>query len=143
MIWIALAALGVPLWLCAVGILVLVVRNRTLRERGGDIPLRRRRMGKTRWTRGHGMWVHDVFSYRGSPAGWSESLTWVTSAATRGVADATEAKKLHRLGAGAVIAVLTDYDGTTTEFATRVEHGVDLLGPLVAEAAATSGAAPM
>ena len=50
MVWAVLALLGVPLWLCALGILSLVVRNRQLRERYGDIPVRMRRPGKERWT---------------------------------------------------------------------------------------------
>jgi len=40
MIWAILALLGVPLWLCAAGILVVVLNNRRLRNRHGDIPVR-------------------------------------------------------------------------------------------------------
>ena len=60
MIWVILVALGVPLWLCALGILTLVVQNRRLRNRYGDIPVRVRGPGKKRWTRGHAIWVSDV-----------------------------------------------------------------------------------
>lgn len=35
MIWAILAMLGVPLWLCAAGILALVYRNKSLRHRHG------------------------------------------------------------------------------------------------------------
>ena len=35
MIWAILALLGVPLWLCALGILALVYRNKSLRQRHG------------------------------------------------------------------------------------------------------------
>ena len=35
MIWAILALLGVPLWLCAAGITMIVFRNRSLRERHG------------------------------------------------------------------------------------------------------------
>ena len=38
-IWIILAALGVPLWLCALAILALMYRNRALRQRPGDVPV--------------------------------------------------------------------------------------------------------
>ena len=68
MIWAILALLGVPLWLCALGILTAVVQNRKLRKRYGDIPVRVRRPGKKRWTRGHAIWVSDVFAWRGTPA---------------------------------------------------------------------------
>jgi len=136
-IWIILAALGVPLWLCAVGILTVMLRNRKLRARGGDVRVRRRRAGKRHWSRGHGVWVSDVFAFRGSPAAWSESLTWVSMASTRGVADAIEAKKLRRLGGSPVIAVMTAHDGSTLEFAARSEHALDLVGPFAAEVAGT------
>ena len=67
MIWAILALLGVPLWLCALRILTAVVQNRKLRKRYGDIPVRVRRAGKKRWTRGHAIWVSDVFAWRGRP----------------------------------------------------------------------------
>jgi hypothetical protein len=40
MIWAILALLGVPLWLCTAGILVVALNNRRLRKRHGDIPVR-------------------------------------------------------------------------------------------------------
>jgi hypothetical protein len=136
MIWAVLALVGVPLWLCAMAVLTLIVRNRKLRTRGGDVPVRRRLPGKARWTRGHGVWVHDVFAFRGSPAMWSESLVWVTGASTRGTADPAEAKKLRRLGDHPVVAVLTTGDdGETVEFAASEDRAVDLLGPFSVEAA--------
>jgi hypothetical protein len=134
-IWIILAVLGVPLWLCAVGILTVVVRNHKLRVRGGDVFVRRRPAGRKRWGRGHGVWVHDVFAFRGSPAGWSESLVWVSTASTRPVADSREAKQLRRLGEDPFICVMTGVDGTTFEVAARRERSLDLLGPLLADAA--------
>jgi len=135
MIWIILAALGVPLWLCLVAIVTLVMRNRTLRTRGENVPVRRRLAGKTRWRRGHGVWIHDVFAFRGSPAAWSESLDWVATATTRAVTDASEAKKLRRLGERPTVAVLTMVDGSTIEYATSTEHALNLLGPFAADAA--------
>ena len=50
-IWAILALLGVPLWLCAIGITVLVFRNRALRKRHRDLPVRVLRAGKKRWIR--------------------------------------------------------------------------------------------
>ena len=73
MIWALLALVGVPLWLCALGILALVYRNRGLRKRHGDIAVRVQRTGKSRWTRGHAVWVSDVLAWRGSPAAWCTS----------------------------------------------------------------------
>src|SRR5690349_19771389 len=97
MIWAVLALLGVPLWLCALGILALVYRNKSLRQRHGDIPVRVLRAGKTRWTRGHAVWVSDVFAWRGSPAAWSEDLFQVIGVRV-GALEPEEPRRLHRLG---------------------------------------------
>jgi hypothetical protein len=141
-IWIVLAALGVPLWLCAAALLTLLVRNRKLRVRGGDIAVRRRSSGKKRWTRGHAVWMHDVFAYRGSPAMWSESLIWVTEASIRGVADPTEAKMLRRLGEHPAIVLLKAEDGSTVEVAAPLARAIDLLGPFAVDAARPPRPAP-
>src|SRR4030081_772002 len=97
MIWAILAALGVPLWLCAAGILTFVLRNHSLRKRGGDIAVRLRTAPDKRWRPGHALWVHDVLSFRALPAGWSESLLWTTAITVR-EANEHERKKLHRIG---------------------------------------------
>ena len=94
MIWAILAVLGVPLWLCALGIFMVILQNRKLRKRYGDIPVRVRRSGKRRWTRGHAIWVSDVFAWRGSPAAWDEDLLRVGGATLR-AADPEEGKP-HR-----------------------------------------------
>lgn len=130
MIWAILAALGVPLWLCAIGILTLLLRNRGLRKRPGNVPVRVRRPGKQRWSPGHGVWVHDVFAFRGLPAAWKEALVWVSDATVR-VATDEERKKLHRIGDDPVVATLTLVEGETIEFAARSEDSDDLLGPFV------------
>jgi len=64
-IWAILVLLGVPLWLCAIGILVMVFRN--LRKRAADIPIRLRVDAKGRWHRGQRLWVHDVLGFRAAP----------------------------------------------------------------------------
>jgi hypothetical protein len=38
MIWAILIFLGIPLWFCAMGILLLVRNNDSLRKRPGDVP---------------------------------------------------------------------------------------------------------
>ena len=139
MIWAILAFLGVPLWLCAAGITVLVFRNRAIRHRPGNVKVRRRRQGKSRWARGYGVWVHDVFAFRGSPAAWAESLIAVRDAVTLSPT-ASDRKKLRRLGSDPLIARLTDDDGEYVDFATTSEHALDLLGPFAAVAATKSPA---
>lgn len=76
MVWAILAALGIPLWLCALGIVSIVLQNRRLRE-----------------------------------------------------PDDEERKKLHRLDAEPVIAILALSEGDDLEVATAAEQRPSLLGP--------------
>jgi len=130
-IWVILVALGVPLWLCALGILTLVVQNRRLRNRYGDIPVSVRGPGSKRWRRGHAIWVSDVFAWRGSPAAWDEDLLQVSDVTLRD-ADPDERKQLRRLGEHPAIATLALPGGESLEVAAGSEQGVALLGPFVA-----------
>jgi hypothetical protein len=127
-IWALLAALGVPLWLCAAGICMLLFNNRRLRKRYGDIPVRVRRPGKKRWTRGHAVWVSDVFAWRGSPAAWNEYLLEANGATPR-AADPAELKKLKRLGEEPAIVTLTLASGEPVEVAAARERASALRGP--------------
>jgi hypothetical protein len=131
MIWAILALLGVPLWLCAAGILILFRNNRSLRKRAGDLPVRVLPPGRKRWTRAHALWVGDVFAWRASPAAWTEGLVQVVDASPRS-ATRDEQDHLHRLGADPVIAVLQLPDGTPLEVASSVELGPQILGPFAA-----------
>jgi hypothetical protein len=128
MIWAILALLGVPLWLCALGILVLVLRNRSLRRRSEDIPCRVRAGPDHRWRRGHGTWVHDVFAFRASPAGWNVRLDWVESGDTRPPAG-REVHQLRHL-TDPTIATFALADGGRLEVAVPGEATSRLLGPV-------------
>jgi hypothetical protein len=128
MIWAILAAVGVPLWLCAAGILTLLLRNRALRKRPGNVPVRVHPQNKKHWSPGHGVWIHDVFAFRGLPAAWKEALAWSTEAEVR-KPNAEERKKLHRIGDEPIIVTLSLAEGGTIELAARAEHKDDLLGP--------------
>lgn len=128
MIWAILAFLGVPLWVCAAGIIYVVLNNRQLRQRSGNIPMRIKQPGSSRWKRGHAIWVSDVLAWRGSPGSWNEELLQVASVEVRGP-DVDEAKTLHRLGDGFTIGTLTSVDGRTYELATSREHSRSLVGP--------------
>ena len=130
MIWALLAFVGVPLWLCVLGILAVVYRNRALRSRHGDIPVRVLRPGKTRWTRGHAVWVSDVFAWRGSPAAWNEYLELILGASVR-EATTQERKRLHGLGDALAVATLTTEKGVVLRVATAAEHWTQMLGPFV------------
>ena len=128
MIWAVLALLGVPLWLCALGIVALVYRNRTLRQRHGDIPVRVLRAGKSRWTRGHAIWISDVFAWRGSPAAWNEDLLQVIDARIAAV-EPQETKKLHRLGDNPTVATITPAGGSPLRVAVAAGQRAALLVP--------------
>ena len=128
MIWAILALIGVPLWLCATAILVLVLRNRKLRKRPGSIPARIRVAGKGHWHPGHGLWVHDVFAFRGSPAAWKESLVQVRAVSVHPASE-EERKGVHRLGDVVVVATLELVPEGSLQLAARAEHASLLLGP--------------
>ncbi len=146
MVWALLVLLGVPLWICAAGIIILIVRNRSIKHRAGNIPVRVLRPGKSRWMRGHAIWVSDVFAARGSPAAWREDLAQVHAVALHDL-DETQRKKLHRLGPDAAIATLSLAGGGSLEVATDGEHAAALAGPFAspgeaAEAPVKSGPMP-
>ena len=134
MIWAILVLLGVPLWLCAAGIVTVVFQNRKLRKRPGNVPIRVLPPGKSRWSSGHGVWVSDVFAWRGSPAAWREDLVQVRSASLR-AAGAEEQSHLHRIGEQPVVATFELADGGTLDVATAAEHRATVLGPFAAAAA--------
>ncbi|HEV3282857.1 MAG TPA: hypothetical protein VG010_01525 [Solirubrobacteraceae bacterium] len=141
MIWVALAALGVPLWLCAVAILTLILRNRALRRRPGNVPVRVRSPGKKRWSPGHGVWIHDVFAFRGLPAAWREALAWASDATVRVPSD-HERRGLHRLGGQPIVVTLTLAEGGALELAASADHESDLLGPFAPAGREVPVAAP-
>ena len=133
MVWAILVFLGVPLWICAAGITITVLKNRGLQKRPGDIPVRVKPAGKTRWSRGHAIWVSDVFAWRKSPASWNEGLVHVTGVTLRSPSD-EEQHKLHRLGDRVQIATLSPAGGPALEVAVESERAAALVGPFSVEA---------
>ena len=129
-IWAILAIIGVPLWLIAIALLMLFFRNRKLRRRPGNIPVRVLRPGKKRWTSGHGIWVSDVFAWRGSPAAWNEDVLRVSGVSIHS-ADTQEREKLRRIGDDPVVASFALDAGATLTVAARNEHQSTLAGPFV------------
>ena len=128
MIWALLFMLGIPLWLIAGALGVEVYRNHRLRNREGNIPCRLRSKPGGRWTRGHGIWVHDVFSFRASPASWNERLCWVRQASLR-QPHLDEATKLGRMTDPIIAEFLLD-DGTTVAVAAGDTRQGELTGPI-------------
>jgi hypothetical protein len=126
--WAFVPAIAVPLALCATAIAIVVHRNRRLRRRPGNVPVRLRRPGTTRWLAAHAVWAHDVFAVRAAPAAWKEALLWVADVRIR-PASAEERKRLHRIGERPVISVFELAAGGRVEIAARDEHADALLGP--------------
>ena len=130
MIWAVLAILGVPLWVIVGGIAYMILLNRHLRHRGGDMPVRARYASGKRWRRGHALWVGDVFAYRSSPSSWNESLDRVRSATVRELT-AEEAHGLRRVD-DPVVVIFTA-DARTFQVAVAGSHKDALLGPFAAQ----------
>ena len=114
MMWALLVFVGVPLWLCALGIFTVIYRNRALRRRRGDIP--------------DAVWISDVFAWRGSPAAWSEGLLHVLAASVA-PAGPEERKRLHRRGVDPVVGTLTLDEGTALRVAVSGDDRAAVLGP--------------
>jgi hypothetical protein len=127
MIWAILALLGVPLWLCALGITVLVFRTRAIKGRPGNVAVRVRRPGRSRWTRANAVWVSDVFVWRASPATWAEDVRQVNAVSSR-TATPDEHAKLRRLGDDIAVVTLTYADGATLDVAGLPGERTWLLG---------------
>lgn len=141
MIWTLLLMLGVPLWLCVMGISVFILRNRKLRKREGDIPARICLPGHHRWMRGHAVWVSDVLAWRGSPAAWRDEHFHVVATLVRAAAD-DERRALHGLGDDPAVADLGTADGRSLRIATRTEHRPALWGPFCASRGADGVSGP-
>lgn len=141
MIWAILALLGAPLWLCALGISVLVLRTRAIKGRPGNISVRVRRPGRSRWTRANAVGVSDVFVWRASPAAWAEDVRQVTAASPR-TASPDEASALRRLGAAFALVRLTYEGGSTLDVAATAGQRASLLGPFPGVAPPPEAATP-
>jgi hypothetical protein len=135
MIWALLFALGVPLWLIALGLGSFVLRARRLKSREGNVRCRLRRAGTKRWLPGHAIWVHDVLIFDGSPAVWIEATCWAKGVVLR-EASGPDAVSLKRLGPGALIASIDAHSTGTIELGARSSDRAALLGPFDASTAA-------
>ena len=122
------AALVTALAVAFVVAVIVLRRNEELRRRPGDVPVRARLGDRGPWVRGHGVWVNDIFAFRRSPAGWTETLLWVTNATVcRATRD--EAEGLAHLGDNPVVATFVLASGGSMAFAARAEDRAELLGP--------------
>jgi hypothetical protein len=123
-----IGALATALAIGLLALLVVVSRNRALRRRPGNVPVRARFRGSVRWVRGHGVWINDIFAFRRSPAGWQETLLWVTNASACPASE-EERVSLHRLGDNPVVATFVLASGGSMAFGARADDRGRLLGP--------------
>jgi hypothetical protein len=126
--WILLFETCLLAGFCAGGIALVVVRNRRMRERPGNVPVRLWRQGDDRWLPAHGVWANDVFAVRPAPAAWGEALFWIVDAKRHRVTD-EERTKLHRIGERPVAFEFGLACGGSVRMAARREHEEALLGP--------------
>jgi hypothetical protein len=129
--WILLFETCLLAGFCAGGIALVVVRNRRMRERPGNVPVRLWRQGDDRWLPAHGVWANDVFAVRAAPAAWGEALFWIVDAKRHRVTD-EERTKLHRIGERPVAFEFELACGGSVRMAARREHEGALLGPFSA-----------
>jgi hypothetical protein len=128
MIVAILIAAGIPLWICAVGIRTLLARGRALLKRPGQCARTCPTPGETRWSRGRGVWVHDVFAFRGLPAFWMEVIAWATDASPRAATE-QERKKLRKLGDEPIVVTLMLSDGDAKDVAAPKDTGPSCSAP--------------
>lgn len=124
----ALAAVLTMLVLGAGALVVTLRRNRALRRRPSNVRAFMRHTDRERWLSGHGVWVNDVFAFRRSPAGWNETILWVTSASAR-TATEEERSRLRRIEGHPAIATFMLASGGSVAFACHAEDRAELLGP--------------
>jgi hypothetical protein len=126
--WALILETCVLIGLCVGGTALVVVRNRRMRQRPGNVPVRLWRERGERWLPAHGVWANDVFAVRAAPAAWGEALFWIVDAEPHRVTE-EERKKLHRIGERPVAFDFELACGGLVRIAARREHEEALLGP--------------
>jgi hypothetical protein len=128
MIWAVLVLVGVPLWLIAIALIIMLRRTSALKARPGNMKMRWRRPDSDRWVLGNAVWVHDVLAFRSRPAAWVEELEWVKGVEVREASN-EKAKGLRGLGDEVVIATLRLEGDSSTEVAVAGKDRAALLAP--------------
>lgn len=122
----------VLLFLAIVVITALLVllrhRVRAISGQAGAFANRIMGEGETWWRRGYGLWVHDVFVWRGSIVKWDDYLARIVGVETR-APTATERAKLRSVGDDGIVVVLIDEVGDRHLLAVRADQREQALGP--------------
>ena len=126
-----LAALGIDLITLAAFILLVLGRRRWVKRQPGEFSGAVRVTAgdvdglKSRWKRGSGRWVRDVFVWSKGPLMFSNELVPVDRCLGEQPAHATEVK---RLGDAPVVIGLAS-DGATIEIAAKAEDRALVISP--------------
>jgi hypothetical protein len=132
MIWIVLAALGVPVWLLVGGLLYALRLRRRVRRTPGMFPCRLRPAGpaveEARWSRAkqHAGWVHDVLLVHRGPA-----LARYEAFAVASVSGPVAATTVKGLGEMPSVLRLHLDDGRLIDLAVRSQNATPATGPFV------------
>lgn len=135
MIWIILAALGIPLWFVLGALAATLWSRRSFTRRAGVFPAKLRVVSgevttlKSSWPRrpGHVRWVHDVLLVQHGPALLqTEALpvAHVTQGATSRSAD-----DIGGLGDTPLVMTLELDDGASVELAASSDRRDAMIGP--------------
>jgi hypothetical protein len=135
MVWILLAALGVPVWLVVGALAASLWSRRAFKRTPGVFPAKLRvSPGKaagvhTSWPRLplYARWVHDVLLVHHGLALVRVSVLPVAS--VNGPLVLGEPEEITRLGPSPVVLALTLDGGANAELAGQTEHRNDLVGP--------------
>jgi hypothetical protein len=147
MIWIILAALGIPIWFVLGGLAATLVSRRSFKQRRGVFPVKLRVVSgevstlKDSWPRrpGYARWVHDVLLVQHGLALLRTEALGV--AGVRQTASSLSTDDVGGLGDAPLVMTLELDGGATIELAASSDARETMMGPF-AETSTTYDATP-
>ncbi len=135
MIWIILAALGIPIWLVLGGLAATLVSRRSFKRRPGVFPVKLRVVSgevaalKDSWPRrgGYAWWVHDVLLVQHGPA-----LLRTDALAVAGVTQTISSRgadEIRGLGDAPLVMTLELDGGASIELGAPSDFRGTMVGP--------------
>jgi hypothetical protein len=135
MIWIILAALGIPIWLVLGGLAATVMSRRSFKQRPGVFPVKLRIVSgevttlKDTWPRrpGYARWVHDVLLVQ---HGLALVRTEAYPVAALSASSASRDVEIRGLGDAPIVMTLELDSGSSIELAAPSDVRNIAVGPL-------------